>query len=91
MVESAAPWLCSGSSESLSSRAENWSGKPKDAGLSVSEQRAPGEKSTGRKCRADGRADSRTKALCRSAWSVEVSGVGLQMQREGEKKLGVWW
>ena len=59
-----APWLCSGSSGSLSSRAE---------------------KSIRRKRRADWkagrgghrRADSRTKALCRSGWSVEVSGLGL--------------
>ena len=51
-----APWLCSGSSGSLSSRAENWSGKQKDAGLSVSEQRALGEKSIRRKRRADWRA-----------------------------------
>ena len=48
-MESGAPWLCSLGSGSLRSRAENGSGKQKEAGLYVSEQRALGGTSTRRK------------------------------------------
>ena len=51
MVESGAPWLCSPGPGSLRSKAENGSGKQKEAGLYVSEQRAPGGTSTLTKCR----------------------------------------